>query len=75
MSIESAKAFANRVSRDPALKARLAAAATEQARLDIAKAEGYDFTREDMLQIRGELSDAELDAVVGADGYDTLGNP
>ena len=75
MSTESARAFADRVRTDPALKARLAAAATEQARLDIAKAEGYDLTRDDVQQIRGELSDADLDAVAGGDGYDTVGNP
>ena len=65
MSVESARAFANRVRNDPALRSRIEGAATDQARLDIARAEGFDFTRDDVLKMRDELTDDDLDRVAG----------
>ncbi len=66
MSLESAKSFMSRVKTDPTFKQRLADAPNNEARLKIVKDAGYDFTKEDVLQLPNELSDEELKEVSGA---------
>jgi len=63
MSIESAKAYIERLKTDEEFVGRVKAAADNEARLALVKAEGFDFSEEDISAIKTELSDAELEEV------------
>ncbi|NMG07801.1 Nif11-like leader peptide family natural product precursor [Brasilonema sp. UFV-L1] len=73
MSIESAKAFYDRIVTDEAFKTQYQSAVSDDERREIVLAAGYNFTPEEweaaMTQISEssdeELSDAELTAVSG----------
>jgi len=65
MSIESAKAFLERVKNDEDLLKKLSDAASGEERLNIAKLEGFEFTKEEILQVRSELGDEEILSVTG----------
>ena len=73
MSIESAKAFYERMITDEAFRTQHQSPATDDERREIVLAAGYNFTPEEweaaLTQIsessNGELSDAELTAVSG----------
>lgn len=74
MSIESAKAFYQRVTTDEAFQTQLQSAASEE-RTAIIQEAGYDFTPEEWeaataqvleaAEINRELNDAELEAIAG----------
>ena len=63
MSIESAKAFLERMKTDDEFRERMKEAADKEARMAIVKAEGFDFTMEEIATLKEELSDIELDMV------------
>ena len=63
MSIESAKAFIERVKTDEEFRDRVQAAEDEDARLAVVKAEGFDFSADDIRAVEGELSDYDLDRI------------
>lgn len=65
MSIESAKAFLERMRNDEDFKKELEEQASAEARVNFVKAQGFDFTKEDINLLKGELSDEELDVVSG----------
>ena len=65
MTIESAKAFVERVKSDEEFAKRVAGADSREERAEIAKAEGFDFTPEELKTVTGELSAEELEAVAG----------
>ncbi len=73
MSVESARAFYERMITDEAFRTQHHRAATDDERREIVLAAGYNFTPEEweaaLTQIsessNGELSDAELTAVSG----------
>ena len=65
MSIESAKAFLEKVKSDEDLLAKLSDATGGEDRLNIAKSEGFEFSKEEMLKVQEELGDKELASVVG----------
>ena len=70
MSVESAKAFLQKVKSDEALGKKLQDAADDDARKAIASEAGADFTKEEMKEVMKaasskELSDDDLDAVAG----------
>jgi predicted ribosomally synthesized peptide with nif11-like leader len=65
MSIDSARAFLERVKTDEAWREALSAADSKDERLAMARAEGFDFTKEELKMVKYELSDEDLDAVVG----------
>ncbi|WP_414581498.1 Nif11-like leader peptide family natural product precursor [Scytonema sp. PCC 10023] len=73
MSIESARAFYDRIVTDEAFKTQYQSAASDDERREIVLAAGYNFTPQEweaaMTQIsqssNEELSDAELTAVSG----------
>ena len=67
MSIESAKAYIERVKTDEEFRDRVKSAEDKEARLALVKAEGFDFSVEDLSVVTGELSEEELDGVAGAD--------
>lgn len=74
MSIESAKAFYQRVTTDEAFQTQLQSAASEERTVIIQEA-GYDFTPEEWetataqvleaAEINRELNDVELEAIAG----------
>ena len=70
MSKESAIEFLERVDRDEEFKKEIAAAKDDEARWEIVKGAGFDFTKEDLRdaiqeKTGGELSDDELAHVTG----------
>ena len=71
MSIESAKAFLERVKNDEDFRKELEKKPSVEERIEFAKAQGFDFTTEEIDSLKDELSDEELDAVAG--GWSTGG--
>ena len=69
MSIESASAFLKRVKTDEAWREALKGAGGKDERLAMAKGEGFDFTRQELSLAKGELSDDDLEAVVGGTSH------
>ena len=65
MSIESAKAFIDRMKKDEAFAKKVMAIQDAEARMELVKAEGFDFTATELEPLHGELSDDELDMVAG----------
>ena len=65
MSIESARAFVERVKTDEEFAKRVTGAASREERLEISKSEGFDFTPEELKTVTGELSVEELETVAG----------
>jgi len=63
MSTESAKAFWERVKTDEAFARRVAACKDAQARGELVKAEGYEFTNEELKNMY-ELDAEALDKIV-----------
>ncbi len=65
MSIESAKAFLERVKDDEDFRKELEEQASAEERIKFAKAQGFDFTKEEIDSLKDELSDDQMDAVAG----------
>jgi len=67
VSIESAKAFIERVSTDEEFTNEVGEIATTAERMAFVKAAGFDFTMEDLetVSINSMLFDEELEAVAG----------
>lgn len=74
MSVESAKAFIEKVKTDEDFKTKLGQLKDSQARTDFAKAAGFDFTADDIAKVKEEqgLTDEELDGVAGGCGGGSL---
>ncbi len=68
MSIESAKAFLERVKDDEDFRKELVDRTSAEERMKFAKAQGFDFTKEEIDSIKDELSDDQMDAVAGGNG-------
>ncbi len=71
MSIESAKAFLEKVQNDEDFRKELEEQASAEERLNIAKAQGFDFTKEEINAVR-KLSDEELEGVTGGAKGDVI---
>ncbi len=65
MSIESAKAFVEKVKNDEEFRIKLGAAENKDERQAMAKAAGFDFTEEEWHIVTSQLSEEELSAVAG----------
>ena len=65
MSIESAKAFLERIKSDEDFKNSVGELGTAEERMEYVKGAGFDFTKEEIKSLKDELSDEELDAVAG----------
>ncbi len=63
MSAEDARKLIERLSTDEAFREKILAAPDVAERLDLAAAEGYNVTEEEVASASAELGDAELDAV------------
>ncbi len=69
MSIESAKAFVERVENDEDFRKELDGQASVEERMKFAKAQGFDFTNDEIRDVAGRLTEEELDAVAGGGRY------
>ncbi len=65
MSIESAKAFLERVENDEDFKKELEGQASVEERMKYAKAQGFDFTTEEIREVSEKLSELQLDVIYG----------
>ncbi len=75
MSIESAKAFLERVKNDEDFRRKLEGQASVEERMKFAKAQGFDFTKDEIGEEMDALSDEELDKVAGgctSDGWEYI---
>lgn len=70
MSIESAKAFIEKVKTDAEFAKKVKECKDAEARKSFAQAAGFDFTKAEIEQVGSELSDEQLDAVAGGCGID-----
>ena len=65
MSIESAKAFLERVENDEDFRNSVGEIATTEQRMEFVKKAGFDFTKEEIEKLTSELSDEQLEKVHG----------
>lgn len=64
MSVESAKAFIEKMKTDEGFAKKIKECSDNEARMAFAKESGFNFTVEE-IKLEGELSDDDLDAVAG----------
>lgn len=70
MSIESAKAFVERMLKDQEFATQINACRTMDEVQNIAKTAGFDFTESELHECHTQLAEDELGAVTGGgDGY------
>jgi len=65
MSIESAKAYVERMKNDEEFRKKVLACEDSKKRMALVKAEGYDFTEKDIKVVTAVLDDEELTQVAG----------
>ncbi len=65
MSIESAKAFVERLKNDEDWRNKLNSAEGKEERLAMVKAEGFNFTQEELADETGELTHDQLELISG----------
>jgi len=75
MSIESAKAFLERVKNDQDFRKELEEQPSAEERTNFVKANKFGFTKEEINSLKDELQEEELDKVAGGGGYDDCGTP
>lgn len=68
MSIESAKAFLERIKSDEDFWKSVGEIATSEERMKYVKGAGFDFTMEEIATLKGELSEYELFVIYGVRG-------
>jgi len=69
MSVESAKAFVERVKTDPEFKKRVVECEGAEARAALLEAEGHEFSAKDLVNSEGEIDDALLEKITGGAAY------
>jgi predicted ribosomally synthesized peptide with nif11-like leader len=71
MSVVSAKAFIEKMKNDEDFRKKLVGLKDGKERMNFVKAEGFDFTKEEIEKVKEEqgLSDDELDMVAGGDHW------
>ncbi len=65
MSLDSAKAFIEKMMSDEVFRNRVMAIEDIDARLAVASSEGFEFTETEFKEVQSELSDEEMEAAVG----------
>ena len=70
MSNESAKAFLERIKNDEDFRKEVGDLTSAEERMNFAKVQGFDFTKEEIDSLTSELSDDELDTVAGGGWMD-----
>jgi predicted ribosomally synthesized peptide with nif11-like leader len=69
MSIESAKAYLDRIKNDPGFASKVSSLGSPEEKLALIKAEGFDLTGEEVGQLLKDLSDDELGRISGGGIY------
>ncbi len=73
MSIESAKAFLERMKNDEDFRKEVGEKSSPEDRMNFIKENGFDFSKEDIEQVKSELSEEELEGAAGSgSGYATI---
>ncbi len=67
MSLESAREFMEKFRKDASLSTKLTKAKSQAEKMAIAKTAGFDFSFEELSRVNEELSEDELDQVVGGE--------
>ena len=65
MSIESAKAFIEKMKNDEEFAKKIMAETNQESRMALACGEGFAFTKDEIGQVAEEITDDELGRVVG----------
>ncbi|MEQ8167563.1 MAG: Nif11-like leader peptide family natural product precursor [Candidatus Eremiobacterota bacterium] len=65
MSLESAKAFVEKINTDEDFRNKVTGFKDTESRMAFVKSQGFDFTADDIKSAKGELSDELLDAIAG----------
>ena len=65
MSTAGAKAYIKKLKTDKAFAKRVKACKDAEDRMKLAKAEGFDFTKAEIMAEKAKLSEADLDKVAG----------
>ena len=66
MSVQSAHDFLTKVSKDEQFRKQLGGCKTSADQQQFARGAGFEFTRDEIRAVAGELQDADLDVVSGA---------
>ena len=75
MSIESAKLFIDKMKADEDFAKQVNEFKDSSARMAFVKAEGFEFSAEEIAEAKGELSDEELEAVSGGSAFHRCNSP
>jgi len=67
MSIESAKAYVERMKNDEDFREKVTACRDGETRIAFVKEAGYEFTAEDIELVRAELSEEDIMAIAGGE--------
>ncbi len=73
MPIESAKAFVERMKTDEDFRIELSEKSSSEERKKFVKQNGFDFSKDDLQQVKSELSDDDLGAIEGGVSGGVLG--
>lgn len=65
MSLQSARDFLARLGKDEEFRKLLTGCKTQAEQQQLALGAGFEFTRDEIMAARGELQDADLDAITG----------
>lgn len=65
MSIESAKAYVERMKTDEEFRNKILACTDAKKRMELVKSEGFDFTENDIKVVSAEFGDGFLSKAVG----------
>ncbi len=65
MSLESAKAFVEKMNTDEDFRNKVTACKDPESRRAFVKSQGFDFTADDITVVKGELSEEALESIAG----------
>ena len=65
MSIESVRAFLERMKTDKAFFDKVSACKDAASRMEVVRAEGFDFTADELEKVKAELSTEDLEGISG----------
>jgi predicted ribosomally synthesized peptide with nif11-like leader len=67
MSLESAKAFVERMKTDEDFRKKVTECKDNETRRECVKSQGFDFTADDIELVKGELSEEDITAIAGGE--------
>ncbi len=66
MSIQSAKDFLEKMKKDEDFRKECIKKSSSEDRMKFIKMNGFDFSKEEFKQVKSELGEDELEAIIGA---------